>query len=150
MAKEQVSPRPALSAAHRLSNFRLQASQSQLMGRTAVVPSIIAGSSRSEDAGLMNSPASGLAVNQPGDSYEQEADRVAEQVMRMSAPQPVTVSGECSGQQGLRRKCAECEDEAELRRSASGVGPATAPASVHEVLRASGQPLDLVSCHRNK
>ena len=27
-----------------------------------------------------------LKVSQPGDVYEQEADRVAEQVMRMSAP----------------------------------------------------------------
>ena len=27
-----------------------------------------------------------LKVSQPGDAYEQEADRVAEQVMRMSAP----------------------------------------------------------------
>src|SRR5579872_5359141 len=27
-----------------------------------------------------------LEVNQPGDVYEQEADRVADQVMRMSAP----------------------------------------------------------------
>ncbi|HEV7859763.1 MAG TPA: DUF4157 domain-containing protein [Pyrinomonadaceae bacterium] len=29
-----------------------------------------------------------LAINQPGDSYEQEADRIAEQVMRMPEPQP--------------------------------------------------------------
>jgi len=31
-------------------------------------------------------PGSGLRVNQRGDQYEQEADRVAEQVMRMSDP----------------------------------------------------------------
>src|SRR5690348_497447 len=29
-----------------------------------------------------------LAVNKPGDEFEQEADRVADQVMRMTAPAP--------------------------------------------------------------
>src|SRR5215471_14236892 len=38
-----------------------------------------------------------LAVNKPGDEFEQEADRVADQVMRMTAVPAV------------QRKCASCE-----------------------------------------
>lgn len=41
-----------------------------------------------------------LAINQPGDEYEQEADRVAEQVMRMQDPI-------------IQRKCANCEEDEE-------------------------------------
>jgi len=52
-----------------------------------------------------------LRINQPGDRYEQEADRVAEQVMRM--PEPVeTVPGSASP--NIQRKSAAC---------ASGHGP---------------------------
>ena len=39
-----------------------------------------------------------LAINQPGDEHEQEADRVAKQVMRMSDPV-------------LQRKCAKCDED---------------------------------------
>jgi len=49
-----------------------------------------------------------LSINQPNDVYEQEANNVAEQVMRMHAPSsevaffsPVSV----------QRKCRECEEE---------------------------------------
>ncbi len=49
-----------------------------------------------------------LTVNQPGDIYEQEADRVADQVMRMTdvenlqtKPSPINI----------QRKCKECEEE---------------------------------------
>ena len=86
-----------------------------------------------------------LAVNEPGDTYEQEADRVADQVMRMPkpelsiAPAPVRVS----------RRCAACEAEEEdaqkLQRKIAGTRNAAdreAPPIVHEVLRTPGQPLD--------
>jgi hypothetical protein len=48
-----------------------------------------------------------LAINKPGDVYEQEADRVAEQVMRMEQPAAVSPAAEI-----LQRKCSVCEDEA--------------------------------------
>src|SRR5579859_71836 len=84
-----------------------------------------------------------LAVNTPGDSYEKEADRVAEQVMRMTEPQ-------------LQRKCAcegscpDCQKEKDedvprlQMKSVNGssAGHTEAPPSVHEVLRSPGQPLD--------
>lgn len=42
-----------------------------------------------------------LRIGQPGDVYEQEADRVAEQVMRMPDIQP----------QSVQRKCPKCREE---------------------------------------
>jgi hypothetical protein len=61
-----------------------------------------------------------LAINPPGDIYEQEADRVAEQVMRMPTPAVAPLQ----------------------RRAANQVGSPTAPTIVHEALGGSGQPLD--------
>lgn len=58
-----------------------------------------------------------LAINEPGDEYEQEADRVAEQVMRMPEPQ-------------LQRFPAHQSRFSEP------------PPIVHEVLTSPGQPLD--------
>ena len=77
-----------------------------------------------------------LAINQPGDKYEQEADRVAEQVMRMQDPI-------------LQRKCAKCDEDEEkvlqAKESPEKI-PVTqdqdVPPIVHEVLRSPGQPLD--------
>lgn len=57
-----------------------------------------------------------LTVNRPGDVYEQEADRVAEAVMRMPAsrgPLMRGITGLNAG--GVQRVCSECEQE--LRRS---------------------------------
>jgi hypothetical protein len=49
---------------------------------------------------MLNAPAIHFKLNVGGanDSYEQEADHIAEQVMRMAEP-------------GLQRKCTECEEE---------------------------------------
>ena len=51
-----------------------------------------------------------LKIGQPNDVYEQEADRVAEQVMRM--PENTALSGQLSGVRSedghIQRKCAEC------------------------------------------
>jgi hypothetical protein len=49
-----------------------------------------------------------LAINTPGDRYEQEADRVAEQVMRMSEPEPVAGS---KAAPAIQRLCPQCDDE---------------------------------------
>jgi hypothetical protein len=54
-----------------------------------------------------------LTVSQPGDQYEQEADRVAEQVMRMpDQATPAVVRPEGPPQiSRLQRKCEQCEEE---------------------------------------
>jgi ribosomal protein L12E/L44/L45/RPP1/RPP2 len=93
-----------------------------------------------------------LVVNQPGDVYEREADRVADAVMRappavsraMPAPRALQRACSCGG------TCAGCrQKEEKLQRkeastitvAAAGAG-AAAPPIVHEVLRSTGQPLD--------
>src|ERR1041384_3638577 len=50
-----------------------------------------------------------LTISQPDDPFEQEADRVADRVMRMEDP-GVTV----------QRKCDGCEEDEELQRKATG------------------------------
>jgi hypothetical protein len=85
-----------------------------------------------------------LAVNQPGDQYEQEADRVADQVMRMTSPVQRNSSA-CQAEDQVQRKCAECEEEEKktgLQRKEAGAGPEFAPPSLHAVLSSPGHPLD--------
>ncbi|MDQ6868146.1 MAG: DUF4157 domain-containing protein [Pseudomonadota bacterium] len=82
-----------------------------------------------------------LKVGAVNDPLEHEADRVADQVMRMPAP---GVSVAAASPQ-LSRKCDACEEEEKLQKKPAGPQAATneAPASVHEVLRSPGQPLDV-------
>src|SRR5262249_54815779 len=82
-----------------------------------------------------------LAVGPVDDPLEREADRVAEQVMRMAEPAALSQSAPLQ----LSRKCAECEEEDKQklqRKSAGGMEPTTAPPIVHEVLASPGAPLD--------
>jgi hypothetical protein len=80
-----------------------------------------------------------LEVGAVDDPLEHEADRVAEQVIRMPAPE-VSVA---AAPPQVSRKCAECEEEEKLQRKSAGPqATSEAPASVHDVLRSPGQPLD--------
>ncbi|MBB6127734.1 eCIS core domain-containing protein [Mucilaginibacter lappiensis] len=60
-----------------------------------------------------------LQVNEPGDRYEQEADAMADQVMRMS----ISSSNESSffkpAPPVIQRKCQHCEEEEKLHRKES-------------------------------
>ncbi len=74
-----------------------------------------------------------LTINQPGDKYEREADRVAEQVMRMPEPH-------------LQRLELIEEEEEETRLQTKSVRQGqteviAAPPIVPEVLRSAGNPL---------
>ena len=88
-----------------------------------------------------------LEVGAVDDPLEREADRVADQVMRMVVPVQ-TASGNGTG---LQRKCAACKEEEEesltVRKKHDGQVSATgeAPPIVHEALRSPGQPLDSAS-----
>jgi len=54
-----------------------------------------------------------LTIGQPGDTYEQEADAMADQVMRMSeAPGNDGETIQAKPQSVLQRKCTSCEEEA--------------------------------------
>jgi|GEM_PF-3486752 len=81
-----------------------------------------------------------LKVGAVNDPLEHEADRVADQVMRMPAPGAAMSSAPPQ----VSRKCDKCEEEKKLQKKEAGPQTAIgeAPASVHEVLRAPGQPLD--------
>jgi Domain of unknown function (DUF4157) len=50
-----------------------------------------------------------LKVSQPSDKYEQEADQVAEQIMRMLSPHRATRLMDDSTGQVVRRKCSSCK-----------------------------------------
>lgn len=85
-----------------------------------------------------------LTINAPGDVYEQEADRLAERVMRLPEPSVQCASCACGA------KCAKCRTEQPEPQDESvqtkrvepgdshGVEP---PPIVHEALRSTGQPL---------
>ena len=89
-----------------------------------------------------------LTVGRTDDPLEYEADRVADQVMRM--PDPALSIGAAPLQ--ISRKCADCEKEDEDKeklqmKRAQGSQPQASepPAIVHNVLRSPGQPLDAAS-----
>lgn len=85
-----------------------------------------------------------LTISQPRDQYDQEADRVADQVMRMSDP-AIRLQRKCGcgGDCGACQKGQSAPEHLQTSRVHGG-SPAhmTAPAIVHEALRSSGQPLD--------
>ena len=85
-----------------------------------------------------------LVVGAPSDPVEQEADRAADHVLAMRAPQ---ITSTLPGQR-LARQCAACAEEAEtkLRPRSESSAPAraglAAPPAVHEALAGPAQPLD--------
>lgn len=101
-----------------------------------------------------------LTVNQPGDIYEQQADRVADQIMRMPDPAQTnrrSLSGissglsvqkkcPCGGSAGPTGECDECckkRLQRKIRNSEPGTqNEPSVPPIVHEVLRSPGRPLD--------
>ncbi|WDT74075.1 MAG: DUF4157 domain-containing protein [Candidatus Manganitrophus sp.] len=78
-----------------------------------------------------------LTISSPGDLYEQEADRIAERVMRTPAPR---LQRACA----CGAACSKCQTKPlQTKRIESGDSEqTTAPPIVHDALRSSGQPLD--------
>jgi hypothetical protein len=80
-----------------------------------------------------------LKIGEPGDKYEQEADRIADEVMRMPEP-------------SVQRQLEPEEEEEEMvqrRAIANSISPISEgsneseiPSILHEVLRSPGSPLD--------
>jgi Domain of unknown function (DUF4157) len=86
-----------------------------------------------------------LPINKPGDEYEQEADSVAEQVMRIPETQlqhACSCSGECPKCQKQRARQGYAGLQTKPIR-ASGVGLTAPPVS--EVSRSTGQSLDVAT-----
>src|SRR2546421_927096 len=98
---------------------------------------------------VLHPPAAGaiqtkLAINKPGNEYEQEADRVSERVMRMSGPQRQRACA-CGGE------CQECQTHQPGQKQehlqtkhvgSTNLGQTSVPPIVHEVLRSPGELLD--------
>jgi len=97
----------------------------------------------------------GLRISKPQDGYEQEADRVANEVMvggqsrlgwslskvRMGAALQRKCA--CGGPGGAEGECEECKKKEMLQRRAAGSGaPSIVPPVVHEVLHSPGRPID--------
>jgi hypothetical protein len=101
-------------------------------------------------------PAQGsLRIGDPGDSFEREADRIADQVMasgstrrdwsfsRMGVGAGLQKKCACGKSGGSGGECQDCKEKASLQRKATdGIETTEAPSIVHEVLNTPGQPLD--------
>jgi hypothetical protein len=100
-----------------------------------------------------------LRIGAANDYFEQEADRVADEVMadgtaprewslsRMGLDAPLQRKCSCGGSGKATGDCEECKDKekdaATLQRQAMGVRtPGEVPQIVHDVLDSPGQPLD--------
>jgi hypothetical protein len=90
-----------------------------------------------------------LTVNTPVDAHEQEADHVADQVMRMrSDEEPIAQRMPLTPVCSIQRKCSKCEEneQEKLYRKESGSwdpGGKAAPSVVGNVLSSDGgQPMD--------
>jgi Domain of unknown function (DUF4157) len=85
-----------------------------------------------------------LTVGPPGDIYEQEADRVSEQVMRTPEPRlqrDCACGGGCPNC-NAKQSGQEHEHLQTKHISSSDSGQTATPPIVHEVLASQGQPLD--------
>src|SRR5258708_2608477 len=107
-------------------------------------PAALVSSVRPTNAGMGGPAAQAkLTMNEPGDIYEQEADRVAEKVTAMADTQ-VQRTCACGG------SCPDCqakerEEGSVLQAKHDHHGRSAdplAPEIVHEVLRSPGQTLD--------
>lgn len=85
-----------------------------------------------------------LTINQPGDIYEQEADAMADKVMRMPVNKNENTFIKPANISSLQRKCAHCEEEEKIQKKSEGgaIAGIEAPSIVHDVINSGGQPLD--------
>ena len=85
-----------------------------------------------------------LKVNTPGDQYEQEADRVADQVMRMPVEGIQNKTCACGKPMGPDGMCEDCKrKQLGIQRMTKGEGGQTAaPPIVHQVINQPGRALD--------
>lgn len=92
-------------------------------------------------------PPGKLTINTPGDKYEQEADRVADQVMRMPEPQlqrACACGGGCPKCQAVQLG-QEHQRLQSKRAQTSNNEQIAAPPFVHDVLAMPGQPLNMAT-----
>src|ERR1700740_2020133 len=97
-----------------------------------------------QDASIVTGLQAKLAIGQPNDPYEQEADRVAEQVMRMPAsPTLIQRKCACGGIAGPTGECETCALKRKVlqRQATQSTTESSAPPVVNQVLSSgNGQP----------
>ena len=81
-----------------------------------------------------------LAINQPNDPYEKEADAVADRVMNESShPNQSSLHSNVA----IQRKCAASEEEEKnIQRKESGTASTRASSSLNQILQSGGEPMD--------
>ncbi len=84
-----------------------------------------------------------LTVNTPGDAYEQEADSMADRVMRMPEGN-IPFFAPISNIGSIQRKCATCQDEEKVQRkeTANSSGQIAPPEVAQTLSSGTGQALD--------
>lgn len=110
---------------------------------------------RSAQAPVSRAKTAALRVNRPGDAFEREADRAADEVMggRKSALQwslsampigaPLQRKCACGGSAGSEGECEECAKKKAVQRKETGpLEDSDAPPIVHQVLKTPGEPLE--------
>jgi hypothetical protein len=99
-----------------------------------VTPSSGASSSQTHDLGRPRSTPPPIQrkaiVSSPDDPFEREADDVADRVMRMSTPGPISVTPAA-----IQRKCSACEDEEKGAQGVEGEDEEFPPASQQVIFR---------------
>ncbi len=102
---------------------------------------VLSGKSSYQNHGFFFQPK--LTINQPNDTYEVEADAMADKVMRMNMPSnavqlmPLPISS-------VQRKCAHCEEEQKMQRKEMNSSETTADAGLESYvgsLNSGGQAL---------
>ena len=85
-----------------------------------------------------------LSINQPNDVYEQEADAVADKVMRMPDPSINSNSFFKPAITSIQRKCAHCEEEEKKMQRKEMNGDMSAPAATESYITSlsGGKQLD--------
>jgi hypothetical protein len=83
-----------------------------------------------------------LAISQPADPEEHEADRVADRVMRAHAGAPIGSSCSCASGDDMCEQCRHQQSATVARKPAETAPPAMPHKSVEHVLRSAGEPLD--------
>ena len=91
-----------------------------------------------------------LVIGKANDPFEQEADRVASEVMRMGSEIEVATMNQGGGTNSIQRQCAcggacdKCKKKQLSLKRVSGTAHESTevPSSVDAVLRSSGEPLD--------
>src|SRR5271169_6498038 len=111
--ESRAEQKPSSDLRQLVSDRQIDAKQSQSLWKGALTLSPLATPPRSTAPTLMRRPASGLAVNQPGDIYEQEADSMADEIMRMPSTELHRKCTHCEEEEDrkIHRKCAQCEEE---------------------------------------